>query len=188
MCVYFVAILCAGRFGLGWAHDEFIFACHMFMDSHAYVPLILYILIYLLSGTFLTVSLSFSLSLPITLVASWHLNVNLFRLETLFISGHLLRLLLLTPLPLTSGSVMRWPNRTSWRTFHDAAFIWNAKSFYQISLTLTYPLSSTVRFRSHFMVPQSRALLRSYGSSTPICTDLITLYLSFLLAFRVYVW
>ena len=107
--------------------------------------------------------------------------------RNLFISGHLLRLLLLTPLPLTSGSVMRWPNRTSWRTFHDAAFIWNAKSFYQISLTLTYPLSSTVRFRSHFMVPQSRALLRSYGSSTPICTDLITLYLNFLLAFRVYV-
>ena len=60
MCVYFVAMLCAGRFGLGWAHDEFIFACHMFMHSHAYVPSILYILIYLLFGTFFIVSLSFS--------------------------------------------------------------------------------------------------------------------------------
>ena len=60
-CVfYFVAMLSAGRFGLGWAHDEFIFACYMFMHSHAYVPSILYILIYLLLGTFLIVSLSFS--------------------------------------------------------------------------------------------------------------------------------
>ena len=194
MCAIFVAMLCAGRFGLGWAHDVFVFACHMFMHSYAYVPSILYIVIYLLFGTYLIVSLSFSLSLPLTLVVSWHLNVNPFRPETLFVSGHLLLLLHLTPLPLMSGSMMRRPNRTSWRTFHNAefiqnaAFIQNAKSFYQISLTLTYPLSSTVRFRSHFMVPQSRALLRSYGSSTPICTDLITLYLSFLLAFRVYVW
>ena len=39
------AMLCAGRFGLGWAHDEFIFACHMFMHSHAYVPSILYLVI-----------------------------------------------------------------------------------------------------------------------------------------------
>ena len=156
MRVYFVAMLCAGRFGLGWAHDEFIFACHMFMDSHAYVPSILYILLYLLFGTFLIVSLSFSLSLPFTLVASWHLNVNLFRPGTLFVPGHLLLLLHLTPLLLTSDSVMRRPNWTSWRTSH----VWS----------------------------RSRTLPWSYRSSTPICTDLITLYLSFLLAFKVYVW
>ena len=34
----------------------------MFLHSHAYIPSILYILIYLLIGTFLIVSLSFSLS------------------------------------------------------------------------------------------------------------------------------
>ena len=31
MCVYFVAMICAGRFGLGWTHDAFKFASHMFM-------------------------------------------------------------------------------------------------------------------------------------------------------------
>ena len=48
-CILDVCLLCAmlsaGRFGLGWSHDEFIFACHMFMHSHAYVPSILYIII-----------------------------------------------------------------------------------------------------------------------------------------------
>ena len=123
-------MLCGGRFGLGWAHDEFIFfACHMFMYSHAYVPSILYILIYQLLGTFLIVSLSFFLSLPLTLIVSWHLSVSLLRLGTLFILGHLLLLLLLTPHLLTFGSVMRRQNRTSLRTFHDAAFIRIAKSF-----------------------------------------------------------
>ena len=36
-------MLCAGRFGLGRAHDAFIFACHMFMHFHAYVPSSFYI-------------------------------------------------------------------------------------------------------------------------------------------------
>ena len=132
--------------------------------------------------------LSPSLSLPLTLVASWHLNVNSFHPETLFILEHLLRLLLLTPLPLMSDSMMRRPNRTSWRTFHDAAFIRNAKSFCQTSLRLTCPLSSIVRVRSHYVAPHLCALPWSYRSSTPICTNLITLYLSFLLTFEVYTW
>ena len=102
---------------------------------------------------------SLSLFLPLVLVASWHLNVSLLRPKTFFVLGHLLLLLLLTLLPLTSGFVMRRPNQTSWRTFHDEAFIWNAKSFYQIFLTLIYPLSSTVGVGSHFVVSQSRALL-----------------------------
>ena len=158
MCVYFVAMLCAGRFGLGWAHDEFISACHMFMHSHAYVPSILYILIYQLLGTFLIVSLSFFLSLLLTLVASWHISVSTLRPGTLFVLGHLLLLFLhLTPLPLTFGSVMRRPNRISLRTFHDAAFIRNAKSFCQTFLTLTYPLSSTVGVGNHYVAPWSRA-------------------------------
>ena len=131
----------------------------MFMHSHAYIPSILYILIYLLFGTFLIVSLSFSLSLPLTLVASWHLSVSLLRPETLFVLGHLLLLLHLTPLPLTSDSVIRRPNRISLRTSHDATFIQNAKSFCQTSLTLTYVLSPIVGVGSHYVMPWSRALL-----------------------------
>ena len=123
------ALLCAGRFGLGWAHDEFIFACHMFMHSHAYVPSIVNILIYQLLGTFLIVSLYFFLSLLLMLVASWHLSVNPLRPKTLFILGHLLPL---TPLHLTFGSMMRRLVRTSQRNFLDEAFIWNAKSSYWI--------------------------------------------------------
>ena len=184
MCVYLVAMLCASRFELGWAHDAFIFACHMFMHSHAYVPSILYILLNLLLVLF-WLSLSLSLS---TLVASWHLNVSLLCPGTLFVLGHLLLLLRLTPLLLTSSFVMRRPNQTCWRTFHDATFIWNARSFCQISLTLTYPLSSTVGVGSHFMASRSHALPWSYRSSTPICTDLITLHLFLSLASKVCVW
>ena len=124
---------------------------------HSYVPSILYILIHFLFGTFLIVSLSFSLSFPLILVASWHLNINLFRSRTLFVP-RLLLLLHLILLPLTFGSVMKRPNRTSWRTFHDVAFIRIAKSFCQISLTLTHPLSSIVGVGSHFVVSWSRAL------------------------------
>ena len=45
------------------------------------------------------------------------------------------------PTTLLFGSMMNKPERTSWRTFLDKAFIQNAKSFCWTSLTLTYPLS-----------------------------------------------
>ena len=187
MCVYLVTMLYADRFGLGWAHDAFIFACYMVMHFHAYVPSSFYICYIKSCWCFSNcLSLSPSLSLFLMLVASWHLNVNPFHPETLFVSRHLLLLLLLTPLPLTYSSVMRRPNWTSRRTFHDKAFIQNAKSSCQISLTLTYPLSSTVGVGSHFVVSRSHALPWSYRNSTPICTDSITLYPSWSLAFRVY--
>ena len=54
-----------------------------------------------------------------------------------------------------SGSLMRRPSQTSHRTFYDAAFILNTRSFYQIFLILTFPLSSTVRVRSHCVASQS---------------------------------
>ena len=111
-----------------------------------------------LLGTFFIVSLSFLLSLPLTLVASWHLSISPLRPRTFFIPRHLLFLLIMTPHPLTSDSAMRRLKRTSLRTFHDAAFIQNAKSFFQIFLTLTCPLSSTVSVRSHYVVPRSHAL------------------------------
>ena len=177
-------MLYAGKFGLGWAHDAFKFACHMFMHTYLTVFIIWFYNFLVL----LWFSLSLSLSLSLALVALWHLNVSPLHLGTFFILGHLLRLLLLTPLPLTSNSVMKMPNRTSWRTFHDKAFIRNSKSFCQIFLTLTYPLSSTIRVESHFVASQSRALLWSYRSSTSICTNLIILHPSLSLAFRVYVW
>ena len=67
MCDYYVKLLCAGRFGLGWAHDVFKFVCHMFMHFHAYVPSIFYILLYWFVWCFST-CLTLSSSLFLTLV------------------------------------------------------------------------------------------------------------------------
>ena len=125
-----------------------------------------------------------SLSLSLALVASWHLNVSLLHPKTLFVLGHLL-LLLILPL-LLFDFMIRGPVWTSQRTFLDKAFIRNAKSSCQISLTLTYPLLSTVGVGSHCVAPRALALSRLYKSFTPICTDLILQYLSFLLAFEVH--
>ena len=86
------------------------------------------------------------------LVASWHLNKNILHPKTLFVPRHPL---LLTPLPLMSGSMMRRPNRTSLRTSLDEAFIQNAKSFCRTSSTLTYPLSFTVGVGRHSVTSQS---------------------------------
>ena len=124
------------------------------------------------------VSLSLSLS---RLVALWHLKENPFRLKTLFFLGHLP---LILPPPM-SNSMMRRPSRTSRRTFHDAAFIRNAKSFYQIFPILTFPLSSTVGVGSHCMASSSLVPLWSYKSFTPICMDSILQYLTLSLTLEV---
>ena len=161
-----------GWIGLGWAHDVFTIAYHMLMHFHAYILYILYIFIYwIVLGLFwLSLSPSLSLSLLFTLVASWHLNINLLRPRTLFV---LRQPLLLTLLPHTSSSVMRRPKWISLRTSLDEAFIQNAKSFCQISPTLTYPLSFTVGVRSHCVTSQSLVHPCWYRSSTPTCMDLI---------------
>ena len=122
------------------------------MHFHAYVPSSFFILIYCLIGDFLIVYLFPSLSF-FQLVASWHLNKSPFHPRTLFVLRHLL-LLLILPLPLFS-SMMTKPERTFRRTFLDEIFIWNAKPFCQISLTLTYPLSSTIGVGSHFVTSWS---------------------------------
>ena len=124
---------------------------------HTYLQFSIFVILYLV-GAFFIVSLSFPLSLFVTLVASWHLNVNPFHLGALFVLGYLLLLLLLILLHLMSSSIMRRPNRTSLRTFHNVAFIQNAKSLCQIFLTLTYPLSSTIGVGSHFMASRSHVL------------------------------
>ena len=48
--LYMLNCLCAVRIGLGRAYDAFIFACHMFVHFHTYIPSILYNLIYFLVG------------------------------------------------------------------------------------------------------------------------------------------
>ena len=171
--------MCAVRFGLGWAHDVFKFACHMFMHTYLHFFIFLYIDLF---GAFLRVSLSPSLSF-FRLVASWHLNKNPLRPKTLFVLGHLLPLILLL---LMYSFVMIKPERTFRRTFLNETFIQNAKSSYWIFLILTFPLSSTVGVGSHCVASRSCALPWSYRSFAPICMDLITLYPSLSFAFGVY--
>ena len=127
--------------GLDWCEPMLFLQLHITCScifTHTYLTFSIFLYIdYIWS---FSMFLSPSLSLLFTLVASWHLNVNLLHLETLFVLGHPL---LLTSLPLTSSSVIKRPNQTSLRTFHNTVFIRNAKSFCQIFLTLTYLLSST---------------------------------------------
>ena len=62
--------MCADRFGLGWAHDEISFACHMFMHFPCIrIIFSLYLLYLKFLGTFLIVFLSLPLFL-FTLVVS----------------------------------------------------------------------------------------------------------------------
>ena len=178
---------CCVLIGLDWAEPmmnlylHVTCSCilmHMYLQFHIFWYICCLVLFWL----------SPSPSLPLTFVASWHLSISLLRPGTLFISGYLLLLLHLTPLPLTSCFVMRRLNWTSLGTSHDTAFIRNTKSFFQIFLTLTYPLSSIVGDRNHYVAPRSCALSWSYRISTPICIDLITLYPSLSLAFGVCAW
>ena len=97
---------------------------------------------------FASLSLSLSLSLFL-IVCAWHPSTNPLRLETLFIAGHLLLLILLL---LTFDSVIRRTVRTSRRTFLDMVFIRNARSFFLTSSILIYPLSFTVRVGNPFVI------------------------------------
>ena len=134
----------------------------MFMHFHAYVPSIFFSSI--LCCWYFSDCLSLSPSLSfLGYFALWHLNASPLHPRTHFNLRHPL-LLPLTPLHLTFGSTMRRPVRTSWRTFLDEAFIWNAKSSYRIFPILTYPLSSIVGDRSQCVASQSRALQDFYSN------------------------
>ena len=61
MCVLYVEMLCASRFGLGWGHNVFIVACHMFMHFSC-ICTILFFFWYWFCLVLLYVSLSLSLS------------------------------------------------------------------------------------------------------------------------------
>ena len=160
--------MCAGRIGLGWAHDAISFTCHMFIHSHAYVLSIQYILLYSCCLGLFWLFLSPSPSSVCVSFLLWHLNVNLLRLGTLFVLGHSPLLILL---PLTSDSVMRRPNQTFLRTFLNEAFILIAKSSCQTSLTLTYSLSFTVGVGSHCVTSWSLVYLCWSRSFTLTCMN-----------------
>ena len=145
-CV-FTLLLCCVLVGLDWAEPMIHLNLHitcLYIFLHMYLQY--FILWYFVVVTFLIVFLSLSLSYDSLLL--WHLNANLLSPKTFCVLGHLLPL---TLLHLLFGSMMRMPERTSRRTFVDKAFIWNATSFCQTFLTLTYPLSFTVGVGSHFV-------------------------------------
>ena len=182
MCVI---CLCAGRIGLGWAHDVFLFCM-----SHVHVfPMHTYSLfIYLIYLNYLGLFWLFFSSSPL-------LPLNLFTLVVSMIPKHKS-----TPARnplhfdassstdpsfLLSGSAMMMPLMHFQRTSPDEAFIRNAKSFYQTLPTLTFPLSFTVGDGSHCVTSRSHVLSCLSRSFTPTCMGLIVQYLSFSLAFEV---
>ena len=68
MCVFYVEILYADRIGLGWAHDVFIIACHMFMHfscihTFLFYPIDIDIVWYSSASLSLSVSVSLLVSL-----------------------------------------------------------------------------------------------------------------------------
>ena len=109
MCDYYVEMMCAGRFGLGWAHDVFTVAYHMLRHTYLYFFIFLYWFVWCFSACPL-------LSLFLLLVALWHLNKNPLLLGTLFVPGQLLFLPPLILLHLTSSFVMIKPVKTFRRT------------------------------------------------------------------------
>ena len=174
-CVLYVLKWCV-LVGLDWVEPMMFLLLHV---TYSYIRSTFFL--YLID---IDLCWYFSVCHPLSLsffrlVALWHPNVSLLHPGTLFVLGLLLLLPLLILPPLMFGSVMRKPVRTSRRTFHDTTFIQNAKSFYRIFLILTFPLSSTVGVRSHFVASRSLVPRWSYKSFTPTYTDLIILYLIF---------
>ena len=141
---------CCVLVGLDWAKPMMFlnFTCYMFMHFSCISTFIYLYFDLICVGVFLRVSCSLSF---FRLVALWHLNKNPLRSRTLFVLGHL-PLILSPPM---SGSMMRRPSRTSRRTFHDTAFIRNAKLFYWIFPILTFPRSTTAGVESHCMASRS---------------------------------
>ena len=155
----------------------------MFMHFPCIRTLFLIYLLYLnCVGTFLIVFLSLPLSSVCVSLCLWHLNASLLCPRTLFVLGHPRHLILLLHLV---GSVMRMPERPSRRTFLDEAFILNAKSSWQTSPTLTYPMSFIVEVRSHCVTSRSHVHPCWSKSFTPTCMDLIFQYLILSLVFEV---
>ena len=177
---FFVGTLCAGRFGLGWAHDDIFVARHMIMH-YSCIRTFSFLIIGIFCDWHFSVCFSLSPSLLNSLrmapkrkfAPSW----------TLFVPGHHLLILLL----FLSSFVMRRPIRTSRRTSPNVAFIRNAAWFYQIIPILLYPLSFIVEDGNLYVRYPWAVPPWSYRSSTPMCMVSIPLYLSLLNRFEVYV-
>ena len=124
----------------------------MFMHSPCICTLFSIYLLYLICfGTFLIVSF-FSLSLLFILIVSMAPKRKSALSWNPLHSGSSFFFILLL---LIFGFVMRMPERTSRRTFFDEVFIQNTESFWRISPTLTFPLSFTVKDRSHCVTSRS---------------------------------
>ena len=100
--------------------------------------------------SYFQLGLCFSLSLS-QIDCAWHLKcVNPLRARILFKVPVLLLLLIPFPL-LTFDFVMRRPERTSWRTLRNVAFIQSAMLFYQTFLTLLSPSLFGLRVGNLYM-------------------------------------
>ena len=175
MCVYFVAMTCAVKFGLGWAHDVFKFACHMFMHTYLHFFIFLYIDVF---GAFLHVSLSPSLFLLVSCIMEpkWKStpSQNPLCSRASSSSDH-------TPPHVQFCDDTGHPlsERTFWRTFVDKAFIQNAKSSYRNFLILTYPLSFTIGVGvtlwhpGHLFLYDHTWVLLQYSQNWHFCTSFL---------------
>ena len=113
-CVF----ICCMLIGLDWVEPmmQIFFFLHVTCSCtfHAYV------LFFFFGYSVVMVLFCFSLFLSLSrIVCAWHPSTNLLHLGTLYVLRHLL----LTLLFFTYGSVIRRPNRTSWRTSLDVVFI-----------------------------------------------------------------
>ena len=168
-CMFDYVEMYAGRFGLGFTHDVFIFAHHMFMHISCIRILSFLSFCFCLWCVF---SLSPFLS---RIDYTWHPRANIPRLGTLLVLG--LPLLLIHPF-FMFGSVMGRPNRTSLRTFRDMAFIQCAMSFCRTFSTFLYPMSFGLGDGNLFVRFPWGALSCLYRSFTLIYMVLIPLYLN----------
>ena len=171
MHAIYVDLLCAIRFGLGWAHDIFFGMSHV--HAFSYIRTFIYLYSYILMCLVIFCVSLFLLLSFFQLVISCHLNENPLRPRILFVLGHHLLILLL----FTSGSMIRRPVRTSRKTSPNVAFIRNATLSYWTSPILLYWLSLIGGVGNLYVRCPWVVLSWSYRSSTPICMVLICLYL-----------
>ena len=131
----------------------FKFACHMFMHFHTYIPILFLSFDTKLFGAFrrLSPSLSLSLSLLLVLVCSMPPKCKSTPSQN--------------PLHFGAFSSNPTPSHVRFRdekakpdfkeNFSQCGIHSECKSFYRIFPILTFPLSSTVRVRSHCVASQS---------------------------------
>ena len=183
MCVYFVANLCAVRFGLGWAHDVFKFAYHKFMHFHAYIPLILYFHIYFVLLVLFWLSLSLSPSLFLTLVCTMAPKCKSTPSQNPLCSGASTSSFDPTP------SHVWFRDDKAHKDFSENFSRQGIHSERQVILSDLFdtdlPTIIYNRVWSHCVVPRSLVPPWSYLSFTPICTESTLLYLISSLTFEV---